>query len=140
MDAQEPQGASLGLPPSGPGSVGSLLRRLVALIIDWTLCQLIAIGLLSMTWGEVAGAEAFLPLLVFFVENLILVATLGTTVGHRLLGLRVVGLGRNGAPPTLLRSAIRAGLLCLVVPALVMDGNGRGLHDKAAGSIVVHAR
>jgi hypothetical protein len=30
-------------------------------------------------------------------------------------------------------------LLCLVIPAVVMDSDGRGLHDRAVGSIVVRS-
>jgi uncharacterized RDD family membrane protein YckC len=37
----------------------------------------------------------------------------------------------------LLGGAIRAFLLCLVIPAVVYDRDRRGLHDKAAQTIVV---
>lgn len=146
MDALESyQGEQLGLPREGPGSVGSFLRRLVALVVDWSLCQLIATGLLGMQWGQVSGTEAFVPLGLFFVLNLVLVTTLGTTIGHRLLGIRVVsldGVGGDGrqAPPPPGRSLARAALLCLFVPAVIMDADGRGLHDKAARTVVVRAR
>jgi uncharacterized RDD family membrane protein YckC len=47
-----------------------------------------------------------------------------------------VATGRPiGAP----RAALRGLLLSLLVPALIMDGQRRGLHDRAAGSIVVQA-
>lgn len=139
--AQGYQGQSLGLPASGVGSVGSLLRRFVALLVDWMLCQLVATGLLGLEWGQVAGVEAFLPLLLLFVLNTVLVTTLGTTIGHRLLGVRVVavdGVGMSAPPPG--RSALRALLLCLFVPAIIMDSDARGLHDKAARTVVVRAR
>lgn len=142
MDAPESyQGERLGLPREGVGSVGSFLRRLVALVVDWSLCQVIATGLLGMQWGQVSGTQAFVPLGLFFVLNLVLVTTIGTTIGHRLLGVRVVSLDGDGhqAPPPA-RSLARAALLCLFVPAVIMDGDGRGLHDKAARSVVVRAR
>lgn len=134
-------GRALGLPPSGPGAVASLGRRVLALLVDWVLCQLIAVGLLGMQWGQVSGAASFLPLLVLFIENTVLVTTLGTTVGHRLLGLRVVSIDGDGvqAPPPG-RSALRALLLCLAVPAIIMDSANRGLHDKAGRTVVVQAR
>ena len=56
------QGASLGLPATGRGSVGSLLRRLGALLLDWMLCQLIASSFMGMRWGQVEGVQAFAPL------------------------------------------------------------------------------
>lgn len=95
-----------------------------------------------MQWGEVQGTEAFLPLGLLFVENVLLVSTLGTTVGHRLLGLRVVSVDslHQPVPPAPLRSVARAALLCLFVPALVMDAEGRGWHDKAARSVVIRTR
>ena len=113
---------------------------MVALVIDWMLCQLFAIGMLGMQWGAVSGTDAFLPLAVFFVENLLLVALLGTTIGHRLMGVQVASVRREGRRPSLLDSALRAALLCLVIPAIIMDANGRGLHDRAAGTVVLRAR
>ena len=44
----------------------------------------------------------------------------------------VSGQGR-GIP----RALLRGFLLALVIPALIMDRERRGLHDRAAGSIVV---
>jgi hypothetical protein len=40
-----------------------------------------------------------------------------------------------GAP----RAILRGFLLALLIPALIMDALGRGLHDKAARSIMVPA-
>lgn len=142
MDAPETyQGERIGLPREGVGSVGSFLRRLVALAVDWALCQIIATGLLGMQWGEVAGAQAFLPLGLFFLLNVLLVTTIGTTIGHRLLGIRVASLAGDGyqAPPPG-HSVLRAALLCLFIPAVILDADGRGLHDKAARTVVVRAR
>lgn len=135
------QGAALGLPAAGPGSLAQLRWRVLALLVDWALCQLIAVGLLGMEWGSVSGTDAFLPLAVLFVENALLVATIGTTVGHRIFGLRVVSVDGDGTrPPSFVASLARAALLCLFVPAVIMDGDLRGLHDKAARSVVVRTR
>jgi uncharacterized RDD family membrane protein YckC len=46
----------------------------------------------------------------------------------------------DGRPVGLPRAALRTLLLVLLVPAVVTDRDGRGLHDKAAGTVVVHAR
>jgi hypothetical protein len=32
---------------------------------------------------------------------------------------------------------VRTVLLCLVLPAVVWDSSGRGLHDVAAGTVIV---
>ncbi len=37
------------------------------------------------------------------------------------------------------RALVRTALIALVVPPLVFDRDGRGLHDMAAGTVVVHA-
>lgn len=126
----------------GVGAVAPFGRRVLALLADWMLCQLIATALFGMEWGQVGGTEAFYPLLLLLVENTVLVATLGTTVGHRLLGIRVADTRgvAQGVPPSLGRSLVRALLLCLFVPALIMDAHGRGLHDRAAGTVVVRGR
>ena len=123
-------GRRLGLPETGPGSVAGFGRRLVALGIDWGASLLIAGAFLqSLGWGS------FAPLVVFLVEHLLLVGTLGYTVGHRLLGLRVAPVPGGRARPQ--AALIRTLLLGLAVPALIWDRDQRGLHDRAAGTVVV---
>lgn len=77
---------------------------------------------------------------IFAVENLVLVSTVGSTVGHRVLGLRVRTEGREALMIGFLAGAIRTVLLVLVVPAAIWDQDGRGMHDKAARTIIVRSR
>ncbi|MCG7429828.1 RDD family protein [Dermacoccus nishinomiyaensis] len=125
-------------PVEGPGSIARLAPRAVALLIDWALCSVIAMGLLGYRWGG-SGAEGFKPLAVFAVENLLLVSTLGMTLGHRVMGMQVQRVS-DGAAPGLLAGAVRTVLLCLAIPAVVTDSSGRGLHDKLAGTVIVRSR
>lgn len=136
-DAGPYQGANLGLPQEGPGAMAPMGRRLVALVIDGMIGQVIAMGLLGYQQG-MGGIGTFKPLLVVFVLNLILVGTAGFTIGHRLLGLRVqrCPAGYVG----MRRSFIRAVLLCLGLPPLIIDRDGRGLHDRLAGTVIVRSR
>jgi uncharacterized RDD family membrane protein YckC len=67
--------------------------------------------------------------------NLLLVGTLGSTIGQRLLGMRVVRMDGASAGP--LPAAIRTLLLAVVIPAVVWDRDTRGFHDKLAGTVVV---
>lgn len=127
-------GDRFGLPATGPGSVGGFGRRLVAVAVDWALCLIVATGVFHVPWGA-TDAKSFVPLAIFAVENLVLVSLTGWTVGHRMLGLRVGSLGRPVMTP--FQVLIRTVLLCIVVPALIWDKDGRGLHDRAAGTIVV---
>ncbi|MHC0430880.1 RDD family protein [Streptomyces sp. O3] len=126
------RGERLGLPESGPGSIAPGGRRLGAIVIDWGLCMLIAYGLLARGDSQAAGNWA---LGVFLVLQVLTVGTVGSTPGKRLLGLRVVGedRGRLGFG----RAAVRSVLLCLAVPALIWDRDGRGLHDRMGRAVQV---
>ncbi|MFF3449323.1 RDD family protein [Streptomyces sp. NPDC002667] len=127
------RGEQLGLPEHGPGSIARPGRRLGALAIDWGLCLLIAYGLLTDGYGQATGNWA---LLVFFVLGVLTVGTVGSTPGKRLLGLRVVAEGGGRANP--LRVLLRTALLCVAVPPLIWDRDGRGLHDRLARTIEIH--
>jgi uncharacterized RDD family membrane protein YckC len=104
----------------------------VALCVDWIGCLLIANGLLH---GLHLGGLG--PVLVLFIENVLLVGTLGATVGHRLLGMRVETV--PGAAPGVRRAVIRSLLLCLAIPPLLWDADQRGLHDRLAGTVIARA-
>lgn len=113
----------------------SLGIRSLALLIDWVICLLLASFL---TGTEVLGdnsSNPLLPVAIFFVQATLLVGLLGVTIGKRLMRIRVVN--RDGLPIGLWRAAVRSALLCLVLPALIMTDDKRGLHDVAVGSKVV---
>ncbi|KAF3465048.1 RDD family protein [Streptomyces sp. Tu 3180] len=126
------RGEQLGLPEEGPGSLARPGRRLGALAVDWSLCVLIAYGLITDGYDQVTGNWA---LLVFFVLSVLTVGTVGFTPGKRLFGLRVVALGTGQVSPG--RGLLRSALLCLAVPALIWDRDGRGLHDRLARTVEV---
>ena len=137
-------GKRLGMPERGPGSVARFGRRLLAIIIDGLLCQAIGVGFFGApsAWSSVPGdryahnlLEASIVPLVFLAENVLLVGTLGFTIGHRIMGLRVVRLGGGPAGPV--AGLVRSALLVLAIPALIWDKDERGLHDKAAGTVLI---
>ncbi len=103
-------------------------RRLAALLVDWLSCVLIASVLLPFD-------SELLPLAVFGVSQVLLVGTIGHSVGHRLFGLHVERPDASPAGPV--AALIRTALLLLVIPAVLTDGDGVGLHDRAAGTHVV---
>jgi hypothetical protein len=119
-------GQRLGLPERGPGSVASMPRRVLALLIDWLLSMVIAYWLTHSQFWTIA---------VFAIETYILTALTGTTVGKRLVGIRVIRLsgGQVGFGWALVRTAI----LLTVVPPLLTDRDLRGLHDRASDTVVV---
>lgn len=124
---QDYRGQRLGLPRTGRDSIAGIGRRLVALLLDWLASRLIAVGLLGLS-------EVWVPV-VFAVEYVVLLSTLGSTLGMRLVGIRVASLGRGAPGP--LGVVVRTLLLMLVVPAVVYDRDTRGLHDRATGTVVL---
>ena len=78
-------GERLGLPESGPGSIARAGRRIVAIIIDWTLALLISNFLFS--------GDSWATLAVFAAEQALLIGTLGYSIGHRAMGIHVIRLG-----------------------------------------------
>jgi len=131
--AGEHRGQRLGLPERGPGSMAPVGSRVLALGIDWIACLLLA----RVAFGAPdSPLSSFGTLFVFFVEVTLLTWLTAASFGQRIVGIRVVGrsrrLGLTGA-------AIRTLLICLAVPPLIWDADGRGLHDRAVDSVVVRA-
>ena len=119
-------GEKFGLPKDGPRSVAGMGRRFGALLIDWFACTLIAVA---------AFHNQYWTLAVFAVEDYLLTALTGLTLGKRLTGIRVARL--DGRPVGFGWALVRTLLLLCVIPALVTDRDLRGLHDRAANTIVI---
>jgi uncharacterized RDD family membrane protein YckC len=120
-------GAALDLSKLPPANFG---RRFAALLIDWALCLVIA------SFYADPRIVAWPPVVGLIVFNALFIGLFGQTLGMALARLRAVSVvdgGAIGIPRGLLRGV----LLALLIPALIMDGDRRGLHDRAAGSIVV---
>lgn len=130
-------GERLGLPEHGPGSVAPMGRRVIALLLDGVICQLIAMAFFGYRQGA-GGLGVFTPTLVFLAIHFIMVGTGGYTLGHRLLGLRVIGVHGGWAGP--MAALKRTALFALFVPVLINDRDQRGLHDRVSGTVLVRAR
>jgi uncharacterized RDD family membrane protein YckC len=120
-------GEALGLPRDGPGSVAGFGRRLVGIGLDWALAVAISVAFLD---GALLG-----PNIVLGVMHVLLVGTIGSSIGHRLLGMQLIRT--DGGFPGPGRALVRTALLLLALPALVWDRDQRGLHDRAAGTVLV---
>lgn len=133
MDLGYP-GERMGLPREGTGSVAGYGRRLASLVIDWLIALVVASALAAVLhWS--ASTRSLVTLLVFGVLAWLFTGLTGTTPGKRLCGLRVVRTDGRAVGP--LWAFVRTVLLVLVVPALLWDRDYRGLHDRAADTIVV---
>ncbi len=126
-DAGRWAGERLGLPESGPRSIARLGRRIGGIAIDWALAVILSIAFFHY--------DPWATLTIFAIEQVLFVALLSGSVGHLILGMRVVPLA--GGWVGVLRPAVRAVLLCLVIPAVISDKDQRGLHDKIAGTVLV---
>ncbi len=131
------RGERLGLPEYGIGSVAGFGRRAVALFIDWIASALVA-QLIFPQWAYGSEQHGFVTLGVFFVMKSLFTMFGGASFGQRIMGVRVVALGRGYVNP--FRALLRTFLICLVIPAVIWDRDGRSLHDKAAGTVVVNVR
>jgi uncharacterized RDD family membrane protein YckC len=112
----------------------SLARRFGALLIDWILCLLASFAL-----GANPGNPGWVPVALLIFEYAFFIGLFAQTPGMFVTKLRCVSFEHHGRIGVL-RAALRGLLLAVVIPALIMDGDRRGLHDRAAGSIVVSAR
>jgi uncharacterized RDD family membrane protein YckC len=137
-DAEQPsqarvRGASLGLPAEGPGSLATFGSRVGAFLVDAFGSAFVA-GLL--TAPELPGNWSLLSFGLLTAGTLV---AFGQTPGMRLFGLRLAHPvpDRRLAP---WRGVVRTGLLMLLVPALVVDANGRGMHDRLTDTAVVRER
>jgi hypothetical protein len=128
---QKYPGERFGLPEQGPRSVAGMGRRLLALLIDW----LIAVVIARAFFGH--SDVTVITLLIFAVEVWVLTALTGFTIGKRMCGIRVARL--DGRPVGFRWALVRTLLLLCVLPPLVTDRDLRGLHDRAANTIVLRA-
>jgi uncharacterized RDD family membrane protein YckC len=122
-------GERIGLPASGRGSVARLGRRAGALAIDWACAVVISVAFFAY--------DALATTVIFAIVQILFIPTIGASPGHRLVGMRIMRI--DGAWVGLWRPIVRTALLVLVIPAVIWDADQRGLHDKAAATVLIRA-
>lgn len=126
-------------PTTVPFPTASWGRRIVAVFVDWIASTLVVILFVGLERYSEPGSPAQLyTLALFIVETWLFTWLLGGSFGKIATGLRVVpaaGRGRLANPLPLLARQL---LIALVIPPLVFRGDGRGLHDLAAGTATVN--
>ena len=119
--------------------IPSLVRRLGALLIDWIVAALSAVTLAGVSYPPAPldedPSQTFIIIGFFIAEVGILTGLVGRSIGKRVLGMRIEN--PDGRPIGIPRALLRTVLLCIVLPAIVMTDDKRGIHDLAAGSRVV---
>ncbi|HEY5156193.1 MAG TPA: RDD family protein [Acidimicrobiales bacterium] len=158
-DPPRPQQAS-DFPSRGPNSLASIPERGAARLID-LLIELVPVLIIFIVWALRSDprVDAFprWPLFVFIVGTVAyetgLVGWRGQSLGKFLVGVRVARL-LDGAKPDSTWAAMRVLVPCALL-AIPVVGAGlylfvylwamvtpmrRGMHDAAAGTVVVRAR
>ena len=109
-------------------------RRFLALCIDWAIATFSAALIIPLQSSSLGPSLTRLG--VFVLEVAILTSLGGASAGQRLMKLRVLSypdyLFVKPAPIFL-----RTFLIALVIPAVVTDSEGRGLHDRIAKTVVM---
>lgn len=137
--APAPRGSGLGLPAEGPGSVASVGARVVAFLLDAAAGVLLG-GLVGIGVDLTPLERGLVNNGAFALQMVVLQALTGQSLGMRVVGLRVHRLTSPDGLPGFLPALVRTALLLLLLPAVVFDRDGRGLHDRAASTVVVRAR
>ncbi len=131
-------GARLGLARVGRGSLASWRSRIAALILDWAACMAVAVGFFGSGVLTGHGWRAWMILTVFFVESSVLSAVLAGSFGQLICRIAIVRL--DGKPLGFPRAVLRAFLVSLALPPLVVGADRRGLQDLAVGTVVTNRR
>lgn len=100
---------------------------MLGITIDWILAVAPSVAFFNY--------DPLATILIFLVLQIVFVPTIGGSIGHRLVGLRVVPLA--GGWVGLWRPVVRTLLLVAALPALVWDSDQRGFHDKVAGTVLI---
>jgi uncharacterized RDD family membrane protein YckC len=115
-----------------PGQIAGMGRRFVALTLDWMMSW--AVGSLFFTQNT---RQLWIPAVLFF-QVVLLTVTTGSSAGQKIFRLSVVRYPQL-TPVGLGATLIRTLLILLVIPAVVFDRDGRGLHDRIAKTAVIKA-
>jgi uncharacterized RDD family membrane protein YckC len=125
-------GERLALPQTGVGSVASMGVRILAFLID-----------LAVSFGVAwLFTQPELPrnwsLLVWAAMTVMAVGSFGFTPGQAAVGIRVAPI--DGRTFVGLWAVPRTVLTFVIVPPLLQDADGRGLHDRICRTVVIRSR
>jgi len=111
------------------------LKRILALIIDW-VAAILVVQVIPNGPDYGTQSNSLLTLLVFATEVTLFTWLMGSSFGQRIVGLRIrdFNIEKN---PTLLQSLIRTLLIVLLIPPLLADSGGRGLHDRLVKTKII---
>jgi uncharacterized RDD family membrane protein YckC len=103
-------------------------KRILALIIDWASAILV-VQVIPNAPEYGTQRNSLLTLIIFALQVILFTWLMGASFGQRIVGLRVKDFIK-GSNPSLLQSIFRTLLIVLIIPPLLADSDGRGLHDR----------
>ena len=135
----------MGLPQSGQGALAPLGTRFGALLVDWFLAYG-AVGLIVTLGGpqllggdSLASVSSWAVPLIWGIAGVVCVWLFAQTPGQALLGIgtaRIDADERVGLP----RAVVRVLFIFFLLPPLIQDEDGRGMHDRATGTALIRTR
>ena len=111
------------------------LKRILALIFDWGAAILV-VQVIPNGPDYGTQSNSLLTLIVFATEVTLFTWMMGSSFGQRIVGLRVIDF-YSDSNPTFVQSVFRTFLIVLLVPPLLADAEGRGLHDRLAKTKII---
>ncbi len=111
-------------------------HRLAAFAVDAVVANLLVGVPVLFGVRYSVDARGLAVYLAFLLEEFVLIAANGQTIGMRVVGARVIRVSDHGRPRWWW-AAVRTVLLGLLVPAFIWDRDLRGTHDRAAGTVIV---
>ncbi|WP_141013100.1 RDD family protein [Nocardioides sambongensis] len=113
-------------------------RRILALVVDWTVSTLAVVAFVGLEeYAEPGSVASAYTLVVYVLESALLTWLVGGSFGKLVTGLRVVPTDGRVRPLNPLKLLLRQVMVALVIPPLVFRPNGRGLHDMVADTVTV---
>jgi uncharacterized RDD family membrane protein YckC len=120
-----------------PAERAGALRRIGALFIDWAIASFTTALIYPL---QASSLEPTLVRLAIFVFEVGLLTSFGgASIGKRVFGIRVVTwpdyyFVKPGA------AFLRVFLVVLVLPALFIDSEGRGFHERISKTTIIRIR
>jgi uncharacterized RDD family membrane protein YckC len=139
---QSYRGQRLGLPESGRASLAPVGSRIGAWLADSVLSALVGALFVEVIHhghrhqslaDRLPGYWSLIPFALDYILGMLFA---GRTIGMYLFKLRIIRVDREEAVNPW-RAVVRTVLLMLLVPAVVFDRDGRGLHDRYTDTAVV---
>ena len=111
------------------------MKRILALIFDWGAAILV-VQVIPNGPDYGTQSNSLLTLIVFATEVTLFTWMMGSSFGQRIVGLRVIDF-YSDSNPTFVQSVFRTFLIVVLVPPLLADAEGRGLHDRLAKTKII---